>query len=113
MFEVDPVTHKLFPGCAFTLRDLVFVMRKDEIDAARVNVETLAEILHRHRRALDMPAGTAATDLRIPRGFGLACRFLPQGEVARVLFLILVGVDAFACAGDVAREVNLRELAVI
>src|SRR6185295_14015185 len=34
MFEVNPVAYKLFPRCAFTLRDLVFVMRKDEVDSA-------------------------------------------------------------------------------
>jgi hypothetical protein len=36
----------------------------------------------------------------------------PEREVARVFLLVLVGVDALARARDVAREVDLRELAV-
>src|SRR5689334_23916994 len=104
MFEVNPVTNELFARRAFALRDLVFVMRKNEIDAAGVNIETLAEILHRHRRALDMPARTAASDVSVPRRFGVARWFFPQGEVARVFFLILVGIDAFARASDVTGE---------
>src|SRR6202034_3988015 len=44
---------------ATRLRDLVLVMGKDEIDAAAVDVEDLAEIFPRHRRAFDVPAGTA------------------------------------------------------
>ena len=72
MLEVNPVANKLFSGRAFALRDLIFVMRENEIDAAGVNVECLAEILHRHRRAFDMPARTAATDGRIPGRFCFA-----------------------------------------
>ncbi len=113
MFEVNPVAHELFSGRAFALRDLVFVMRKDEIDAAGVNVEGFAEILHRHRRALDVPARTAATDRRVPGGFSFARRFFPEREVARVFFFVLVGIDAFAGAGDVSGEVDLRKLAVL
>src|SRR5689334_19260586 len=113
MFEVNPVTDKLFSGRAFTLRDFVFVMRKDEIDAARVNVETLAQILHRHRGALDVPTGTAASDFRVARGFGFTCGLLPQREIARVFLLVLVRVDSFTRAGDVAGEVDLRKLSVL
>ena len=43
---------------AARLGDLVLVMREDEVDAAAMNVEGLAEMGFRHRRALDMPAGT-------------------------------------------------------
>ena len=37
----------------------------------------------------------------------------PERKVARVFFFVLVGVDAFTGAGDVSREVDLRELAVL
>ena len=50
------------PACAegaARLRDLVLVVRKDEVDAAAVDVEGLAEMLPAHRRALDVPAGPA------------------------------------------------------
>ena len=43
---------------AARLGDFVFVVRKDEVDAAAVDVEGLAEMLPAHRRAFDVPAGT-------------------------------------------------------
>ena len=46
MFEVDPVANKLFSSRAFALRDFIFVMRKHQVDAAGMNVESFAEILH-------------------------------------------------------------------
>ena len=42
---------------AARLRDLVLMMRKDEVDAAAMDVEGLAEMRRRHGRAFDMPAG--------------------------------------------------------
>src|SRR6185369_14143121 len=113
MLEVNPVADKLFARRAFTLRDLVFVMRKDEIDAARVNIKRLTEILHRHRRALDMPARTPATDRRVPRWLGFARRLFPERKVARVFFLVTIGVDAFTRPRDVAGEVDLGKFAVL
>src|SRR4051794_39457973 len=41
----------------FALRDFVFMMRKDKIDSAAMNVEGLAQQSLAHRRAFDMPAG--------------------------------------------------------
>src|ERR1043165_8692940 len=113
MLEVNPVTNKLLPRRAFTLRDLILVMREDEIDTAGVNVKRLAKIVHRHRRALDMPARTSASDRRVPRRFSLARRFFPKREVTRVFFFVLVGVDALTRPCDVAREIDLRKFAVL
>ena len=45
---------------AFALRDLVLVMREDEIDAAAMNVEGLAQMRLAHRGAFDVPAGPPA-----------------------------------------------------
>src|ERR1043166_3495976 len=101
------------PGRAFTLRDLVLVVREDEVYAAGVDVEGLAEILHGHRGALDVPAGAALAERRLPGRLVRLLLCLPEREVARVLLLVLVGVHALAGAGDVAREVDLRELAVV
>ena len=42
---------------ALGLRALVLVVREDEIEAAAVHVEAVAQVLARHRRALDVPAG--------------------------------------------------------
>src|SRR5689334_22633738 len=57
----EPVVH---PGArhewrmegAARLRNLVLVMRKNEIDAAAVDVEGLAQMFPRHGRALDVPS---------------------------------------------------------
>ena len=48
---VQPVASEaVVVACAcLRLRDLVLVMREDEIAAAAVEVERLAQILHRHR----------------------------------------------------------------
>ena len=47
------------PVDALRLRALVFVVREARIDAAAVQVEARAQVLLRHRRALDVPAWPA------------------------------------------------------
>src|SRR5262249_55555038 len=42
---------------AARLRDLIFMVRKDEIDAATVDVENLPEMLPTHSRAFNVPTG--------------------------------------------------------
>src|SRR5436853_5323654 len=98
MFKVQPVADELLAGSAFALRDFVFVMRKNQIDAASVKIERFAQVFHRHRRALDMPAGTAASDRSIPRGLFQFVWRLPKCEVACVFLLVLVCIDAFTAA---------------
>src|SRR5258705_6184140 len=108
MFEVDPVADKLLARGAFALRNLVVVMRKTQIDAAGMNVEGLSEVLHRHRRALNVLAGTTATNFSVPGGFCFCSWFLPECKIARVFFLVCVCVDALTRAGNVPRKINLR-----
>src|SRR6185312_16739120 len=59
------VRHRGRAVRAARLRDFVFVVRKDQVEAAAMDVEDIAEIGRAHRRALDMPAWPAAT----PRAF--------------------------------------------
>ena len=56
---VDPDARERLAGEALGLRDLALVVREDEVLAARVQVDRLAEVLLRHHRALDVPAGEA------------------------------------------------------
>ena len=73
---------------------LVLVVGEAQVDAAAVDVEGGTEVLARHRRALDVPAGAAAAVGRGPRrggGLGLLGA-LPQREVARVALAPRVGV---------------------
>ena len=51
------IRHQRRVEGAARLRNLVLMVRKHEIDAAAVNVESLAQVLPAHRRALDVPAG--------------------------------------------------------
>ena len=68
------------------LRDLVLVVREDEIQTAAVDLERRPEDLLGHRRALDVPARAAAPPRRVPpRVLGLRLVRLPEREVARVV----------------------------
>src|SRR5438445_5097755 len=88
------------------------MMRKDEIDAAGMNIKSLAQILHRHRRAFNVPARPAMSQAGVPgRLVRSRCRF-PQSEISRVFLFVTVSIDALARAGYVACKVDLRELAV-
>ena len=90
---VQPVRRERVPGRA-RLGLLVLVVGEAQVDAAAVDVEGAAEVLLRHRRALDVPAGPAPSPRRGPRGrrrLGLLVA-LPQGEVARVALAPGVGV---------------------
>ena len=50
------------------LRDFVFVVREHQVDAARVDVDGVAQVRRRHRRAFDVPARTAASPRAVPAG---------------------------------------------
>src|SRR5205814_1481546 len=56
------------------LRDLVLVVREDQVDAAAMDVEGLAEQGLAHRRALDMPARAAAAPGAVPARLGWRAR---------------------------------------
>ena len=91
------------------LRDLVLVVREDQVEPAAVDVERRAEVLARHRRALEVPAGTAAAPRRRPRGLARLGR-LPQREVARVA---LAGVAHAVARGLHVVEPLARQRAVL
>ncbi len=48
------------------LRDLVLVVREDEVEPAAVDLELRSEVLLRHDRALDVPARPPASPGRVP-----------------------------------------------
>ena len=54
---VQPVANKLTTISRFGLGDFVLVMREDQVFSSAMDVKGLAEKLHAHRGALDMPAG--------------------------------------------------------
>ena len=91
------------------LRDFVFVMRKQQIVAAGVDVDRFAEVCCDHRRALDMPAGASAPPGTVPAR-QIGCGRFPQHEIGRVL---LVRGDFYARAGDHFVGRAARQLAVL
>src|SRR5690606_31788770 len=94
---VQPVASETVPGRS-GLGRLALVVGGDQVDAAAVDVERGAEVFGGHRRALQVPAGTAGPPRGGPRrlpGTGA----LPQGEVAGVAFgarvTVLCGAHLF------------------
>src|SRR5213594_2255372 len=92
MSAVHPVTDELPAGGGFAPGDLILVVREDVVRPAGVDVEGLAQVLHAHGRALEVPAGSSDTHRRLPERLRLLAR-LPEDEVANVRFFVLVGVD--------------------
>src|SRR5262245_27465203 len=80
-------------GCCLALGDLIFVVRKDVIDTAAMDVQRGAEIFHRHGGALNVPTRTPFTERRFPAGFLGVLRRFPEDEISRLLLLVFVGVD--------------------
>src|SRR5664280_3817005 len=63
---VEPETRERLTGRSFALGDLVFVVRKDQIFAAAMNVERLTEMFHAHDATFDVPPGSAFAPRRRP-----------------------------------------------
>src|SRR5213593_169224 len=96
VFAVDPETNEWAAGRSLTLGNLVFMMRKEEIDPAAMKIERLAKVLHRHCRTFKMPARTAFAKRGWPAGFPRILRCLPQDEIAGFLLFVFVRIDASA-----------------
>ena len=94
---------------AAALRDLVLVVREDEVEAAGMDVEGLAQVLGAHRRAFDVPARPAAAPRARPARL-IVGRGLPQHEVGGVL---LVGRHLDPRAGDQLVARAPRQAAVV
>src|SRR5207248_9672955 len=92
---VQPEPRQRLPRRGFALRDLVLVVREDEVLPAAVHVEGGAQVLLRHRRALDVPPRPAGSPWALP-GDGLRLarlRRLPERKIERVA-LAVAGLDA-------------------
>src|SRR5262245_58365416 len=84
-------------------------MREDQIVAAAMDVDLLPEMFHTHRRALDMPAGSAPAPRAFPERFARLGR-LPEREIGRRL---LAFVDADTVTGNHILEITARKLAIV
>jgi hypothetical protein len=70
------------------------VVREHEIHAAGVDVEAVAEVLERHRRALDVPARAALAPRARPSPTPLLGAALPQREIERVALGLVASMRA-------------------
>src|SRR5216683_427716 len=84
---VYEVTHERLARRALRLRNLILMMDRDMVEAARMNIERLAEVLHRHRRALDMPSRVPASPRTVPLHQMVRLVEYPQRKVVRA-FLV-------------------------
>ena len=109
MLALHEIVYKGFAGSGFGLGYFVLVVGEEKINAARVDIEGLAEVLHRHGRALDVPARAAFPEGRLPRGLARIFE-LPEREIAHAPFVVFVGGDARA--GFEAGCLYARELAI-
>ena len=119
---VHPPAHHLFAFGGYGLRDLALVVGEDEVHAAAVDVEMVAEVLAAHRGAFAVPAWEALAPLRWPTHDVLRCGAFPEGEVDGVTLLrlpvqlaggveqlvhVAVGEDAVAVVLVVSRHVEV------
>ena len=96
-------------GMGLALGDFIFMVGKNQVLAAAVDVQGVVQVAQGHGGALDMPAGAARPPGAIPGGFaGLGA--LPENEVHGV-FLVLVHLDPGA--GNHAFQGAVAELAVV
>ena len=109
---VDPDRHDLMADRSFGLGDLVLVVWELVVVAAGVDVEPLAEVLHRHRRALDMPAGEAVTPGTRPPEGPVGSGLLPEREILRVALRSGSTASSWRCPARSLIERVARELPV-
>ncbi len=91
VLRMNPVAHKRLAVRRLALRDFVFMVRENKVNAAGMDIDSAAEYFAHHRRAFYVPAGPPPAERRFPERFAVF-RGLPQREIAHVVFLVFVGI---------------------
>ena len=107
---MKPEARKSLPRQRLRLRNFIFMMRENQVLAARMQIETRSQLRHRHHRALNMPPGTPRPNCRLPRSLARLGRF-PQREIARAVFFVFVDIHARAVFH--AGKIFFRQLTVL
>ncbi len=105
---MDPVAGEGLAGEAFALGDLVLMVREDQVVAAAMNINRVAEEMMVHRGAFNMPTRAAGAPGAVPRGLA-GFDGLPQREVEGVFLAV---IDFLAVTGAHIVRVASGELAV-
>src|SRR2546427_9037949 len=116
MRAMQPVLHEPFArglqARAFALRNLVLVMRKNQVFAPEMDVETRPQDFHAHGAALDVPTGPALAPRTWPENLAVLrqARF-PKREVGERFLRVFI--TAHALARPQLVEIQLHQLAVL
>src|ERR1700694_4459872 len=94
---MHPAADHAVTGGSLALRDLSFVVGKDVVGAAGVDVELIAQQRHRHRRALNVPAWEPGAPRARPDLQPVFAGRLPEREIARMM---LAWIDLAARSGQ-------------
>src|SRR5260370_14685557 len=89
--------ERRFPCKVLGLRNFTRVVREREVSPATMNVYLWAEVMYRHRAALDMPARTTGTPGARPCRFARSLR-LPEHKIERVLLAGIIGLISLLLA---------------
>ena len=80
---VQPILYHRFPVATFTLGEFVFMMRKEQIQTATVDIERFAQQRPAHCGTFNMPTRPTLSPRAVPSRF--ACfRPFPKGKIAGV-----------------------------
>ena len=108
VLAVIPVVGEGGAVAALALGDLVFVVGEEQVHAAGMEVDGVAEVLFTHGAALDVPAGAALAPGRRPEVIAIVGFVaLPEGEVGAVFFFVGVVSLGFAGKGGACTELAL------
>ena len=108
-FAVHPVVDGFVSKPALRLRDFVFVVDGDVVNAARMDVKCVAEVLAAHCRALDVPARETHSPRTVPLLQVVGRSLFPQRKVDWMTF---ESVYFHACAVTLIFKVYTGQLAV-
>src|SRR6516225_1723144 len=103
--------YHLMPGNRVRLGPLVLMVREAQVDAAGVDVDVLAEVVQRQRRALGVPAGEPGPPRGGPGQLAAFRRGLPQRPVG-VEPLVALDLAAGPVTGAQVVEPVAGQLAV-
>src|SRR5947209_8411052 len=106
---MHPIIDELVARKTLALGNLIFVMRKDIIHAAGMQVELLAKVLDGHGAALNVPAGETTPPRTIPGHFAARFRRFPQRKIFGIM---AVCIYAFAYTRQHALKLIAREFAI-
>ena len=70
------------------LRNLILMMRENQVASAAMKIECASEIFKRHSRALDVPARTSVAPWAFPERLTRLCG-LPDSKIHRILFALI------------------------